>query len=181
MIKFLSNWIEQIALTVIIVSIIELILPNGNLKKYIKVILGVYIIFCIISPFVNKTKLYNIQNIDINKYAQNTSDTKENQTSINERIKEIYIEQLKKDISVKVKESGYKVSKCDIEAELDSEGKNPGIHKINLVLNKNIGSVEKIEIGTKKEENNNAEEEKIKENIAKYYEIDENLINIKIK
>ena len=34
MINFLSNWIEQIAISVIIVSIFELILPKGNLKKY---------------------------------------------------------------------------------------------------------------------------------------------------
>ena len=35
MINFLSDWIEQIAIAVIIVSIFELILPKGNLKKYI--------------------------------------------------------------------------------------------------------------------------------------------------
>ena len=39
MINFLSNWIEQIAIAVIIVSIFELILPKGNLKKYIKEVL----------------------------------------------------------------------------------------------------------------------------------------------
>ena len=39
MINFLSNWIEQIAIAVIIVSIFELILPKGNLKKYIDIIL----------------------------------------------------------------------------------------------------------------------------------------------
>ena len=51
MINFLSNWIEQITLSVIIVSIFELILPKGNLKKYIKVVLGVYIIYCFILLF----------------------------------------------------------------------------------------------------------------------------------
>ena len=54
MINFLSNWIEQIAIAVIIVSIFELILPKGNLKKYIKLVLGIYIIFCMIYPFVNR-------------------------------------------------------------------------------------------------------------------------------
>ena len=39
MIKFLKNWVQQIVVATIIVSIFELILPEGNLKKYVKVIL----------------------------------------------------------------------------------------------------------------------------------------------
>ena len=51
MIEFLSKWIEGIAIAVIIASIFEMILPNGNIKKNVKVILGIYIVFSIISPF----------------------------------------------------------------------------------------------------------------------------------
>ena len=47
MIEFLSNWIQGIAIAVIIASIFEMLLPNGNIKKYVKVILGIYIVFCI--------------------------------------------------------------------------------------------------------------------------------------
>ena len=53
MISFLKRWTSEIVVAVIIVSIFELILPNGNLKKYIKVVLGIYIVFCMISPFVD--------------------------------------------------------------------------------------------------------------------------------
>ena len=38
MIEFLSKWIEGIAIAVIIASIFEMILPNGNIKKYVKAI-----------------------------------------------------------------------------------------------------------------------------------------------
>ena len=58
MIKFLSTWIGQITISVIIVSIFEMVLPSGNIKKYIKVILSVYIIYCMISPFVNNKNLF---------------------------------------------------------------------------------------------------------------------------
>ena len=51
MIEFLSKWIEGIAIAAIVASIFEMILPNGNIKKYVKVILGIYIVFSIISPF----------------------------------------------------------------------------------------------------------------------------------
>ena len=39
MIDFLSNWVEQITIGVVIAGIFELILPKGNIKKYIKVVI----------------------------------------------------------------------------------------------------------------------------------------------
>lgn len=175
MINFLSNWIEQITLSVIIVSIFELILPKGNLKKYIKVVLGVYIIYCFISPFVNNNSLYNIGDINLDDYVQ-IKETN-NLQSVDARIENLYIDELKKSISKKVQEKGYKVSKCDIDAELTENSENSGINNISLILKNN--NIEKIEIGAKNENNQTAEE--IKEELAKDYEIDKNLINIKIK
>ena len=61
MINFLSNWIEGIAIAAIIASIFEMIIPNGNIKKYIKVILGIYVVFSIIAPFVDSKALYSIK------------------------------------------------------------------------------------------------------------------------
>lgn len=175
MINFLSNWIEQITLSVIIVSIFELILPKGNLKKYIKVVLGVYIIYCFISPFVNNNSLYNIGDINLDDYVQ-IKETN-NLQSVDARIENLYIDELKKSISKKVQEKGYKVSKCDIDAKLTENSENSGINNISLILKNN--NIEKIEIGAKNENNQTAEE--IKEELAKDYEIDKNLINIKIK
>jgi stage III sporulation protein AF len=186
MISFLSNWIEQIAISVIIVSIFELLLPNGNLKKYIKIVLGMYVVFCIISPFVNSEDLYKIKDVDLEEYVQNVqkSEATINQESMDLRLQELYIEQLKNDIENKVKENGYKVNKINIEANLDSSSSNPGIHSIELVLNedKGIGNVEKVEIGASKEENQNNEDiEKLKENLSSHYEIGKDIINIRIK
>ena len=39
MIDFLSNWAEQLVVAVIIATIIEMILPNNNNKKYIKIVI----------------------------------------------------------------------------------------------------------------------------------------------
>lgn len=183
MINFLSSWIEQIAIAVIIVSIFELILPKGNLKKYIKVVLGIYIIFCMISPFVNSSALYDIGNIDLEKYTQNTisNTTNVNQESMDFRLQKLYIEEMKRDISKKVENAGYKLTKCDIDADLNNSSENAGIHRIGLTISrKNIEKVE-IDFSNKTNEKNTNDEEQIKEDIAKYYEIDKNLINVKIK
>ena len=39
--EFLNTWLQGIIVAVVIASIIQMILPNGNNKKYIKVVLGV--------------------------------------------------------------------------------------------------------------------------------------------
>lgn len=36
---WISSWAEQIVVAVIIATIIEMILPNGNNKKYIKAVI----------------------------------------------------------------------------------------------------------------------------------------------
>ena len=184
MISFLSNWIEQITISIITVSIFELILPKGNLKKYIKVVLGIYIIFCIISPFVNTSKLYDLENFDTNKLAKEKSSSV-NQESMDKRLQNLYIDELKKDISKKVNENGYNVEKIDIDANLQQDSENPGIHNIDLVITNNkIESVKKVEIGNKKEDEtkqNNENIEKIKEELEKDYEVDKKIINVKLE
>ena len=70
MINFLSGWIEQISVSVIIVSIFEMIIPKGNIKKYIEIILGIYITYCIIAPFVNSGQLFDLDEKKLNKMMQ---------------------------------------------------------------------------------------------------------------
>ena len=114
--------------------------------------------------------------MNFNEYIENlsTEEKNVNQESMNLRIKNLYEEEIKKDLSKKIEEEGYRVYKCNIETNLNQNA----IDKLNLVLTKS--SVEKIEIGSEKDENNE-EIEKIKNKIASEYEIDKNLINIKIK
>ena len=125
MIEFLKNWIEQIAIAIVIVSIIELILPSGNLKKYIKIVLGIYVVFCIISPFTNNYNLFNLEDLEFDKYNQVQTSSAINQENMNKRIQNLYIEELKKNIEKKVDEIGYKLNKCEIDADLDTKSTNP--------------------------------------------------------
>lgn len=186
MIKFLSTWIGQIAISVIIVSIFEMILPSGNLKKYIKVVLGVYIIYCMISPFVNNKKLFDLEDINLDKYLENTaSQSTVSQESMDKRLEQLYIEELKKNIEAKVNENGYEIIKCKIDATLNNKNSNAGIHNINLVIkekqNSNI-EIDKIEIGNTLEmEKSNETSEGIEEIIANYLEINKDTVSVKIK
>ena len=66
MITFLKTWSNQIIVAVIIETIIEMILPNGNNKKYIKMVIGIYVLFTIIQPIITKVTGNNIEISDFN-------------------------------------------------------------------------------------------------------------------
>lgn len=195
MISFLSNWIEQIAIAVIIASIFEMILPKGTINKYVKMVLGIYVVFNLISPFVDSDALYNLNVSNIEDYSQNlnidSNNSSINQESMDRRLEELYIEQIETNIINKVDELGYSTEKCNVEAELDSSKPNSGINRIDLIIKQkqNDNDVRKVQvneinIGNILKFNNDHSNEKINElrkNIAEYYEVDESIINIKIK
>ena len=192
--EFLRNWIEQVALAVIIASIFEMLLPNGKTKKYIKMILGVFIIFNIISPFVDSSALYNLNvNEIIENYTDNNSDTVSNK-SVNDKVEEMYIKELENDIKKTTEEQGYNVESCKIDAVIYSDDNKAGINSINIVLLSKkddstvIQEVNQIDIDIKVENTNETENKdnsitekdvnKLKKFLSDHYEIDKKIINI---
>ena len=179
MINFLSSWAEQVILAVIIATILELILPNSKNKKYVQMVIGVYVLFNIISPIIkNKEKLV-FSEIDLDKYI--TTSTKVEQSSMDARLEKIYLDELEKDkseesqdrienlennIKSKFKNAGIEIIKCTIDAELDTTKKNAGIHSIDVKV-KNVDDEKKIS--------------KIEQEIIEEYEISEDKIKIIIK
>ena len=193
--EFLRNWIEHIALTVIIASIFEMLLPNGKTKKYIKMVLGVFIVFSIISPFVDSKALYDLDiNQMMGEYTKDLNNYGNTQGSTNDKVEEMYIRELEDDISKTVEEQGYNVKSCNIDAVIYSDSKDAGINSINIVLaskkddSSKIEKVNEIDINinigntTNSESNENAITEKdinkLKKYLSDHYEIDKKLINI---
>lgn len=66
MIKFFRTWCEEIIICSFIVSIIEMLVPENKIKKYIRVVTGVYLIFVILSPILLK-----FNNTDLEKEISN--------------------------------------------------------------------------------------------------------------
>ena len=171
MIEFLSSWAKSLGLAIVIVSILEMLLPNNKNKKYIRMVMGIYIIFNIISPFIKNQDIFNIENIDIEKYALNetgeTQLSKEevNQTSMNERIKDLYIEELEKDITKKLEEQGYKVNSCKVKATISEEESKTEIKEVKINVEKSENAEE-----TKQDEEN--VEDKLVTEIQKIKKVD---------
>lgn len=124
--NWISNWIQGIIIAVIIGTIIEMLLPEGNCKKYVKVVIGVYILFSIISPVITKVtgSEFRVSDIyDINSYIEASTKSTQDYAEINKenQIKQIYETNLKKDMKQKIEEKGYKVKSIFLELTNDEQ------------------------------------------------------------
>lgn len=164
MISFLKTWINQIIVAVLITTIIEMILPNGNNKKYIKMVIGLYILFTIIQPVITKFTgdSIDISNFDYKKYFNSDvleTSSKDFENNNSKLIKQAYINNIKEDIEKKIEQKGYKLINCNINI-LDDETKETygTIKSISLKLKKktnkadkssgNIIKIENVNVGT---------------------------------
>ena len=183
MIEWISTWAEQIVVAVVIASIIEMLLPNGNNKKYIKAIIGVYILFTIISPIIGKFVNIDLKDIDYEKYFKEieTQETISGNLTINngKAMEEIYINNLKADMKNKLEEKDYVVENIILNVELEAEKNYGKINEIVLAISKPskesdniiketnntiaINKIEEVKIGNKIE---NEKEIKIKREIS---------------
>lgn len=147
MIEWISNWAGSIIVAVVIGTIIEMILPEGNSKKYIKMVIGLYILFTIVSPVINSftgNKIKLSDELDLDTYIEESKDninTHNTFESNNEKnIMDIYISGLEDDLKAKLESKGYIVNSINIDV---SDNESYTINSIDLVLEKD-----------KKEDNN---------------------------
>lgn len=163
MIEILSSWAKGLGITIVIVSIFEMLLPNNRTKKYIRMVLGVYVIFNIVSPLIKNKDVFNFNNIDLEEYTS-VETSSVNQTSMNERIKKLYSEELEKDITKKIKEKGCEVEKCKVSVQIADDEEETKINKIKLIVSKTQEEV--------KNDIENSAENKIVTEIQKIRKID---------
>ncbi len=160
MIEFLSNWAKSLGLAIIVISILEMILPNNKTKKYVRMIFGIYIIFNIIAPFVKNKDILDVSAYSVNEYNDNytiNENILSNDVSANNKIEQIYVEELEKDISNKLNELGYLVKTCNVYAKLSEKKEDNYIEKIVLKVEKD---------NTKEMEDNNTKNETVENQLV---------------
>ena len=161
MLDVITDWAKNIVLAVILISILEMLLPNNKTKKYIKMVLGIYLLFNIISPIINNKETFSLSNFDINNYTSSiekqTNAETVNQESMDKRIEEIYLEELEKDITTKLENKGYKISNCSVKGKFSSNEENK-ISSISLEVEKKENKISSSENSEKKNKNEDEEE-----------------------
>ena len=140
MIGVIRQWCEGIIVAIIISVIIELLIPEGNNKKYVKVVVGVYIIFIVVNPIL---KL-----IDYDFNFQNVFDfeTQETLANLDTDIKDVYILGIEQTIKSEIINLGYEVN--NVSVQVDKNYENIEIIEISIKGRiDNTISVEPVIIG----------------------------------
>lgn len=194
MVAFFSSWAQGIIVAVIVATIVELLLPNGSSKKYVKVVVGIYILFSIIAPVVNKfanqdinaNEIFNLDKYEEKMENSNNSILQKIESNNSRTVKDIYVSNLEADIKAKLKDKGYEATSIYIKAKDDE---NYTIEKISMTIKKSEKKETKneITIGTitinksntvTDEEISRQNKQEIKEYLAKTYDISEKIMDI---
>lgn len=156
LIELISGWAKNIVFVVIVLSILEMLLPQNKIKKYVKMIMGLFLLFQILSPLIQnkeQVSLANWEEIWEGNTLLTSSNTRQetDQTSMDNRLQQIYQEELEKDIVQKIEEKGYEVTSCQVKTKLNLTKQQEVSQKTNTGSDNGI---EKIILGLKKAETN---------------------------
>lgn len=185
--NFIREWLKEIVVLFIIISLVDLIMPKGKMKRYVDFIIGILIIFTVISPF---TRLNDIS-LDIDREVSNFTNKEisdETLSNIQEKqIKEMYTSNLKNELLKVIEEQSEYILK-DIQISTIPDKTNIfNIDNINIRLNSKINGdstsikVNKVEIGDTSTPVFNAETyTDLIDLVTKYIEIDRERIVISI-
>ena len=159
MINFINSWAQGIILAVIIATIIEIILPEGKNKKYVKTVIGIYILFTIIYPLINKFKKLNINTLIENTTKQMSTYQENNSLKIDtdKYIESTYKKKIEEDIKNKANEKNLNITFLNVYIETEDENRYGMLN--NLVM--------KVEKGKTKEKNSNTVNQIKEVNISK--------------
>jgi len=142
---FLRNWVKDIAVMFILLSIVELALPNNNMKRYVNVVIGLMIIIVIISPFIKLiNSSFNIEQEIFKSIVEGVqfeyADNSDLQELHERQIKETYINMLKENVKATI-DGILEYQVDDIKISIFEDEDNYGnIRDIEIVMAPKDGS-----------------------------------------
>lgn len=175
MLDFLVSWAEQLIVALMIIIMIEMIIPNSSYRKYIKIILGLFIMYIIFSPIIKG----DITNFDIEKEISNqikssqiSTETQKNTINYNKQIENAYKEKLKENLNDELKEKGYEAQNIEIDIKYEEEKITTNKLKLKISKEDKSQTIKKIKIEEEKEEIPQEEIKNLKEQISNTYDIE---------
>lgn len=155
MIKFINSWAQGIILVVIIATIIEIILPEGKNKKYVKTVIGVYILFTIIYPLINKFTKTNINTLIENTTKQMSTYQENNSLKIDtdKYIESTYKKKIEEDIRKRANEKNLNITSLNVYIETEDENRYGMLNSLVMKVEKNETSKKNNNVNQIKEIN----------------------------
>ncbi|WP_432665220.1 stage III sporulation protein AF [Wukongibacter baidiensis] len=139
MIEIIKDWITNIVTIIILISFLELLMPDGKIKKYVNLILGFIVMLVILNPILDilnnkgdiENEVFTISSeLSKSEYAFVTSNIESRQM---DQLSALYKDRIKKDIAYRV-ESKYDVKVTEVSIEIEDKGKGK------------IGEIKKLEM-----------------------------------
>lgn len=157
--NWLNSWASGIVVSVIIATLIEMLLPESKNKKYIKTVIGIFVLFSIIAPAISN---FTNTNMDFESIIASNSEYENyfgdvNAIDTNKTILDTYESKLKEEITTKIRNKGYDVTSINLNID-DTEENYGVVNKIELKISKmennnsGVEEIEKIEIDINKNE-----------------------------
>ena len=137
MIDLFRNWISVLLCLGIFVTIIRLVIPKNNLRKYIYSLIGIITIISLVSPLIDIFKNNDMQ--DSIKSVLSNLDEQENVNVDTEKYSNVKEEAVKKSFIQSIKN--------DVKSKL--EGKSIVVKSVDVFISDNY-DIEKIEINIEK-------------------------------
>lgn len=180
--NFITSWLKDILVVFILVSLLEVILPKGKMRRFVNFIIGLLIILVIISPFTDLEKLQ----LNMDLYTEDfiaESDTHRVIAEQERKVIEVFTNRLNEEVRNLVESnSNYQVTDINITTRKE-ERDEISIQSIYLTIgNENNQSmngikIKPVELG---EDDINQENDQIdlKSLISDYLGIDRNIVYI---
>ena len=190
MMNSIMGYVYTLVFFAIFVCVLEMIIPKGNTRKYIRLVSGIILTYIVISPIVSILSDVSTTKDNISEGIETLSQT----YSLNKEVigQEQYIlnlfeQGMAKDIEKRVQECGYGIDDVKVKYNLSDDNEINEITYISFKVEERINneqtgySVEKVNIdiainddidNSSKIELSNEEEKKIKESICEAYQID---------
>lgn len=170
----LSNYASSLVVTIVSITLIDMILPNNKIKKYAMFSATVILAIVIVNPIVMMLN----KDIDVAKYLEIEKEsfakneyTERMEYAKQKQISETYKNALNQDIIERLKDAGYQVK--NISLEIDKNTYEPT--KMELQIEHFDGDIQKIVIDVSKNYNDNLSDyeiSKIKALLNTTYNID---------
>ncbi len=163
---WLKEWILQLVGVITLGAICDMIMIEGEMKKYVKPIIGFALIFTIIRPVsvLSEGKL----RMDILQESINSSWTTMEQTDEKQKIH--ILELYEKNLAKKIEEAVYTDCKCHIEAAVYADNTAD-----------KIGGIDKVEVEAKVYQGEIVNTESIKRYIAEKFGVDDDKVNVTLR
>lgn len=190
---FLYEWVKNIVIYLILITVVMNLLGKSSYKKYIGIFTGMILVILILSPII---KLFNVEDsfshyFDVNNFIVEAEDISNRLVEVEEGRNKFVIEEYKEKIKDQIRQiaegENMFLMNSDIDIYDNREDENYGkIKSIELYLsyfresevdeikrqNRNRVVIENIKIDNIKETENTMDKEEVKDNVLSISEIE---------